>query len=120
MAFFKGGALPELRVIGGGLGKIRGDGQAMVVGPPESLNFSWVLLDSMLIRHRGILARAHGKRDAAALEVMEHDSLVRSFPPARRALLQKWFASCLKGSPDRGKEPEVFAEIVKSLEEAEE
>lgn len=120
MAFFKGGALPELRVMGGGFGKIRGDGQAMVVGPPESLNFSWVLLDSMLIRHRGILARAHGKRDKAALEVTEQDSLVRNFPPQRRSLLQKWFASCLKGSPDRGKEPEVFAELVKSLEEAEE
>lgn len=114
-AFFKGGALPELRVIGGGFGKVRGDGQAMVAGPPASENFPWVLLDSMLVRHAGILARAHGRRDAAALEPGE--SHVRHFPAARRKLFQKWFTSCLKGSPDRGKEPEVFAELVAALGE---
>lgn len=120
-AFFKGGALPELRVIGGGFGRIRGDGQAMVVGPPESLNFGWVLLDSMLLRHRGILARAHGRRDGDEEFAVEGDqeSLVRAFPAPRRSLLQKWFNSCLKGSPDRGKEPDVFAGLVKSLEEVE-
>ncbi|MCW1911973.1 GTPase/DUF3482 domain-containing protein [Luteolibacter sp. GHJ8] len=118
-AFFKGGALPELRIKGVGLGKIQSDGQALEAGPPESPNFAWVLLDSMLLRHRGILARAHGRRDEAALDLEDEESLVRNFPAARRALLQKWFASCLKGSPDRGKEPEVFAELVKALEEAE-
>lgn len=116
-AFFKGGALPELRIIGGGFGKVRGDGQAMVAGPPESPNFPWVLLDSMLLRHAGILARAHGRRDAAPLEVGEQDSLVRTMPAARRSLFQKWFTSCLKGSPDRGREPEVFAELVTALGE---
>jgi hypothetical protein len=118
-AFFKGGALPELRIIGGGgFGRVRGgDGPAMVAGPPESPNFAWVLLDSMLIRHAGILARAHGKRDRAALEVGEEDSRVRAFSSARRSLFQKWFTSCLKGSPDRGKEPEVFAELVAALGE---
>ena len=114
-AFFKGGALPELRIIGGGFGRVRGDGQAMVAGPPQSPNFAWVLLDSMLIRHAGILARAHGRRDAAPLMVSEKESLVRGFPAARRSLFQKWFTSCLKGSPDRAKEAEVFAELVAVL-----
>jgi hypothetical protein len=118
-AFFKGGALPELRIKGVGLGKIQSDGQALEAGPPESPNFAWVLLDSMLLRHRGILARAHGRRDEATLDLAAEESLVRHFAASRRTLLQKWFASCLKGSPDRGKEPEVFGELVKSLEEAE-
>jgi len=76
-----------------------------------------VLLDSMLIRHAGILARAHGRRDGIALEVGEQDSRVRAFSSSRRSLFQKWFTSCLKGSPDRGKEPEVFAELVAALDE---
>jgi hypothetical protein len=116
-AFFKGGALPELRIIGGGLGKIRGDGQAMVAGPPASVNFAWLLLDSMLIRHAGILARSHGRRDRQVLEVSEQESRVRVFPAERRSLFQKWFTSCIKGSPDRAKEPRVFAELVKALGE---
>jgi hypothetical protein len=118
-AFFKGGALPELRFKGVSLGKIQSDGQALEAGPPQSPNFPWVLLDSMLLRHRGITARAHGRRDKAEIDLSGEESLVRHFPAARRTLLQKWFASCLKGSPDRGKEPEVFGELVKSLEEAE-
>lgn len=117
-AFFKGGALPELRIVGG-LGKVRGDGQSMVAGPPESPNFPWVLLDSMLIRYSGIISRAHGRRDGGVLEVGVEDRHVRSFPSARRGLFQKWFASCMKGSPDRGKEPEVFAELLESLKEVE-
>ena len=116
-AFFKGGSLPRLKIRTGGLELVRGEDKAMVAGPPESANFAWVLLDSMLIRHAGILARAHGRRDRGVLEVAELASRVREFPSERRTLLQKWFASCLKGSPDRGKEPEVFAELVKSLAE---
>jgi hypothetical protein len=118
-AFFKGGALPELRVKGVSLGKLQSDGQALEAGPPQSPNFAWVLLDSMLIRHAGILARAHGRRDGTPLEVGEQESRVRAFPAARRSLFQKWFTSCLKGSPDRGKEPEVFAELVAALGEGE-
>ncbi|WP_367874436.1 GTPase/DUF3482 domain-containing protein [Luteolibacter sp. Populi] len=118
-AFFKGGALPELRFKGISLGKVQSDGQALEAGPPDNPNFPWILLDSMLLRHRGIIARAHGRRDKAELDLSGEESLVRTFPGPRRALLQKWFASCLKGSPDRGKEPEVFGELVKSLEEAE-
>lgn len=118
-AFFKGGGLPELKIVGG-LGRIQGDGKAMVAGPPQSLNFPWVLLDSMLIRHAGILSRAHGRRDGGAIEVAGDQGFSRSFPGPRRTVLQKWFNSCLKGAPDRGKEPEVFAELVESLREVEE
>ena len=119
-AFFKGGQLPELKVkLGGGLKLKGGDGKAIVMGPPASLNYPWILLDSMLLRYRGILARAHGRRDETRLDVNDEESLVRQFPSGRRTLLQKWFNSCLKASPDRGKEPEVFAALVEALEEVE-
>jgi len=119
-AFFKGGQLPELKVkLGGGFKLKGGDGKSIVVGPPASLNFPWILLDSMLLRYRGILQRAHGRRDAANFDESGDESIVRQFPSERRTLLQKWFNSCLKGSPDRGKEPDVFAALVESLKEIE-
>lgn len=119
-AFFKGGQLPELKVkLGGGLNLRSGDGKAIVMGPPASPNFPWVLLDSMLFRYHGILARAHGRRDDRQIVGGDDDSLVRQFPSDRRSLLQKWFSSCLKGAPDRGKEPEVFAALLESLKEVE-
>jgi hypothetical protein len=119
-AFFKGGSLPELRVkIGGGFNLGMGDGTAMSVGPPASPNFPWVLLDCMLVRFDGILARAHGRRDEEILRQDSEDGFTRRFPSDRRALLQKWFTSCLKGSPDRGKEPEVFSALVEALDEVE-
>lgn len=120
-AFFRGGALPELKIqLGGGLKLKGGDGQTMVVGPPANPNFPWVLLDSMLVRYLAIVNRAHGRRDAVRLEGGDEESLVRQFPSERRSLLQKWFTSCMKGSPDRGRESDVFAAIVAALEEVEE
>jgi hypothetical protein len=50
--------------------------------------------------------------------VTDRESRVRGFTSARRSLLQKWFTSCLKGAPDRAKEPQVFAELVAALAEA--
>lgn len=116
-AFFKGGSLPELRISVGGLGRVRGDGRTMVAGPPASPNFPWILLDSMMLRHTGIVARAHGARDAAPLEVGGKEGIVKHFASARRSLFQKWFISCLKGTPDRTREAGVFAELVAALGE---
>jgi len=116
-AFLQGGRLPELKIkLGGGLKWKSGDGEMLVVGPPKNPNFAWVLLDSMLVRYRSILARAHGRRDVAKLEA-GGEGFARHFEPSRRALLQKWFNSCLKAAPDRGQEPEVFAELLKCLDD---
>lgn len=119
-AFLKGGQLPELKVkLGGGLKFKGGEGRTLVVGPPASPNFPWVLLDSMLMRYRGIISRAHGRRDVGPLKGGDEGSLVRQFPSDRRNLLQKWFNSCLKEKPDRGKETEVYAALLVALEEVE-
>jgi len=115
-AFFKGHRLPELRMKPTGIKLAGGDGKKMVLGPPASENFSWVLLDSMLLRYHGIVTRAHGRRDAATLEANASESRVRTLPSDQRTTLQKWFTSCLKGTPDRAREPEVFAVLVELLE----
>jgi hypothetical protein len=44
---------------------------------------------------------------------------VRNFPPERRAVLAKWFGTCLKRAPDRRQEPAVFEALVAALDEVE-
>src|SRR5690606_27079932 len=108
----KGGSLPELKVdFAKGVSLAGGDGRTMVLGPPASANFPWVLLDSKLLRQAGILARSHGRRDAAALDTAAEAGFTRRMPAARRATLQKWFNSCLKRAPDRGAEADVFSAL---------
>ena len=117
-AWFKGGSLPDLRLdLRGGVRLATGENKSLIVGPPGNPNFPWVLLDGILVRYRQILARAHGRRDFQTLESGDGAGFTRDFPSERRAVLAKWFGSCLKGSPNRALEPEVFAAIVAALEE---
>ena len=117
--FWKGASLPDIG-LGRGLNVSSGSGKTLVLGPPRSDNFPWILLDSVLHRYAEILGRAHGRRDVEVLKAAGAQSLVRDFSRRRRSLLAKWFESCAKGAPNRGLEPEVFGEIRNSLEEIEE
>lgn len=117
-AFLKGGKLPELKVDFGGARLKAGEGRSLVVGPPASPNFPWVLLDSMLVRYAAMLERAHGRRDRARLDAVDGVSRVRDLAGGRRTMLQKWFNTCLKGKPDRGLEPGVFEVLLESLDAA--
>ena len=117
-AWFKGGSLPDLRIsLTGGVKLATGEGKSLTMGPPKNPNFPWVLLDGVLTRYAAMLARAHGRRDEEILAAGE-SGFTRDFPSVRRALLGKWFASCLKAAPNRALEPEVFDALVESLEEA--
>ncbi len=116
-AWFKGGSLPDLRIdFKGGVKLATGEGYTLAMGPPKNPNFPWILLDGVLTRYQRMLARAHGRRDVEVLEGGE-GGFTRNFPRERREVLAKWFASCLKGAPNRGLEPKVFAALVETLEE---
>lgn len=116
VAWFKGGALPDLRLtLRGGVTLAAGEGRSITMGPPKNPNFPWVMLDSILSHYQQILARAHGRRDEETLAANTGHGFTRDFPSATRSVLAKWFASCLKGSPNRAMEPEVYEELEKTL-----
>lgn len=118
-AWFKGGSLPDLKLdLRGGVRLASGDSKSLIVGPPGNPNFPWVLLDGILVRYQQILDRAHGRRDLQTLDGGSGSGFTRGFTSSRRSTLAKWFGSCLKGSPNRALEPEVFQAIVETLEEA--
>ena len=117
-AWFKGGSLPDLRIsLTGGMKLGTGEGKSLTLGPPKNPNFPWILLDGVLTRYRSMLARAHGRRDEELLAGSD-SSFTRAFPSDRRALLGKWFDSCLKAAPNRALEPDVFEALRESLDEA--
>ncbi len=120
-AFFKGGSLPELAIRRGLPAFTPGAGRGLAVGPPDSPNFPWVLLDSVLVRYQRILARPHARRDREQLApaTTGQAGVSGSLPGDRRALLQKWFNSCLRGKPARVLEPEVYQALAATLAEVE-
>lgn len=119
-AWFKGGSFPDLRIdLRGGIKLGAGEGRVLSLGPPGNPNFPWILLDVMLAHYSRILERAHGRRDEQTLsDVPAGDGRVKHFPSERRAVLAKWFGTCLKAAPDRSLEPGVFEALVAALEES--
>jgi len=117
IAWFKGGSLPDIRLdLLGGMKLGGGEGRTLTMGPLKSPNFPWILLDGVLLRYLQMLDRAHGRRDPEILQGGGH-GFTRDFAAERRALLAKWFGSCLKGAPNRAMEPEIFAALTEILAE---
>lgn len=116
-AFFRGDRLPQLKFSAEGV-TLDGDSRkALVLGPPESDNFAWILLDRFLHHYREIVTRSHGRREESVIEG-EGAGWVRRFGRERRSMLQKWILSQLKGSA-RSFDTEVFAELGSILREVE-
>jgi len=116
-AFFKGDSLPELKIDARGVSFDGESHKALVMGPPESDNFAWILLDRLLHHYREIVSRSHGRRDE---EVIDGESAgwVRDFSRERRVRLQKWMIAQLKGA-EGGFDAGVFRELVATLEDVE-
>ena len=116
-AFFKGESLPELKITAQGVSFDGSSHKALIMGPPESDNFAWILLDRVLHHYQEIVTRAHGRRDEGVIDG-EGTGWVRLLGRDRRTIIQKWVISQLKGA-DQSFDPEVFRELVKVLEEVE-
>lgn len=116
-AFFKGNELPDLKVdLTGGVKLKGGEGRRLELGPPKNQNFPWVLLDRLLLTYHEVISRAHGKRDQASLVSSgQSEGFVRHMGGEDRRTLGKWLASCGRGDPDRGMEPDVFRLLVNYL-----
>ncbi len=116
-AYFKGDSLPELKISATGV-KFNGKShKALVIGPPESDNFAWVLLDRFLHHYHEVVTRSHGRRDEEVIEG-EGAGWVTAFKRDRRSLIHKWFVSQMKGA-ERSFDAEVFRELLLVLEEVE-
>lgn len=116
-AWFKGGSLPDLRVdLRVGIKFSTGETKELVMGPPGSLNFPWILLDGVLVRYGRILERAHGRRDVEVLASASEEGYTKHFPQDRRKVLGRWFSVCAKGNRPIGKDLEV--EVLWALEES--
>ena len=96
LAFFKGDAIPTLRLDFARVGAL--GGRRVTLGPPRNPNFAWVLLDSVLIRYRQILSRAHARRG----DVLPHDaapsaSITRLLPGDRQKAVARWLRDVARG-----------------------
>lgn len=117
LAFFKGEALPRLQldfVNRSGLG-----GRQLILGPPRNPNFVWVLLDSVLIRYRQILLRAHARRGEDVLQAkpVEAESVARGLTSARQKILARWFRQLARGRRDEEQDSAALAALIDTLAE---
>ncbi|MBS63446.1 DUF3482 domain-containing protein [Salinisphaera sp.] len=114
LAFFKGDAIPTLRLDMARIGPL--GGQRITVGPPRNPNFAWVLLDSILIRYRQILSRAHARRGDAMLEGASGDgSIARELESGPQKALARWFRSVTRAQHDPDQESAAFAALLTVL-----
>ncbi|MEZ7919002.1 MAG: DUF3482 domain-containing protein [Akkermansiaceae bacterium] len=114
-AFFKGEDLPDLKI---GMITEQGNSKALVMGPPASENFPWILLDRCLHHFGEIMNHAHGRREESLLSINADAGWVRRFSRERRSRLQRWFTQNVKKGAIRF-DADVFHEFVDILHEVE-
>lgn len=115
LAFFKGDAIPTLRFDLGRIGAL--GGRRVTLGPPRNANFAWVLLDSVLIRYRQILSRAHARRgDATLTSDAPAESIARNLPGDRQKALARWFRAVTHARDEGERDGAAWAALVATLE----
>jgi len=115
LAFFKGDAIPTLKLDMARLGPL--GGRRVTLGPPRNANFAWVLLDSVLIRYRQILSRAHARRgDGALAAEVATESIARRLPGDRQKALARWFRGVARDRDDEQRSSAGWAALVETLE----
>jgi len=119
LAFFKGEALPTLKADVGPLGVL--GGRQITMGPPKNPNFAWVLLDSILIRYRQILGRAHAIRgDGELADVADTPgSVARELPSELQKTLGRWFRQVMHDRENDEGDSAALAALVEALESLE-
>lgn len=115
LAFFKGEALPTLKADVGPLGVL--GGRQITMGPPKNPNFAWVLLDSILIRYRQILSRAHAIRGDGELADTTDipGSIARELPSELQKTLGRWFRQVMRNEHDDEQDGKALAALVEML-----
>ncbi|GAB3671438.1 DUF3482 domain-containing protein [Salinisphaera aquimarina] len=115
LAFFKGEALPELKLDFGRMGAL--GGRQITLGPPRNPNFAWVLLDSILIRYRQILLRAHARRGDGELAAAgdDNESVARDLPGDLQKTLGRWFRQVMREREDAEGDSAALAALVDAL-----
>jgi len=115
LAFFKGDAIPRLKLDLARIGPL--GGRRVTLGPPRNANFAWVLLDSVLIRYRQILSRAHARRgDGVMAGEAPADSIARNLPGDRQKALARWFRGVARDRDDEQRTNAAWAALVETLE----
>ncbi|WP_353109920.1 DUF3482 domain-containing protein [Salinisphaera dokdonensis] len=115
LAFFKGDAIPTLKLDLARVGPL--GGRRVTLGPPRNANFSWVLLDSILIRYRQILSRAHARRGDGALGGdVTTESIARQLPGDRQKALARWFRAVAGDRDDTERDSAAWAALMETLE----
>lgn len=118
LAFFKGEAIPTLRLDVGRLGPL--GGRDVRLGPPRNPNFAWILLDSVLIRYRQILSRAHARRDDEMPAVPAAEgSIARTLEGEHRKALGRWFRQLLRDGESTPHDEAAWRALLNTLEAVE-
>jgi len=119
LAFFKGEALPRFQMNIAKLGAL--GGRQLTLGPPRNPNFAWVLLDSVLIRYRQILLRAHARRGDDVLQAasVDDESVARRLASDRQKTLARWFRDIARQRNDAERDSAALAALVETLAEIE-
>ena len=119
LAFFKGEALPTLKLDFAPRGVF--GGRRITLGPPRNPNFAWVLLDASLIRYRQVLLRAHARRGETRLAAtLEHaEGIAQNMPSARQKTLARWFRAVARDRDESVYSGEALTALIDTLADVE-